>query len=267
MVDKSEQFRWLVRLGYAARGVVYLVLGYLALTTAGDVRGGGSAVFDLLQDVPMGTAVLWVMAIGLLAYALFKLISAVGDVQHHGSDAKGLIKRAGDGASAVAHTILAIAAYQYATGSSRSSAGGGEGSKQVAGSILEMPLGDLVIGIVGVGFLFGGLMQAKSAITATFMNHVGSSAPAAVEPVGRLGHAARAVVFGIIGWSLVQSAWLDSEAQVKGLGDALMSLRDDGPLYTVVAIGLVLFGIFSLVVARYRIVPDVHPGDLKPSLH
>jgi hypothetical protein len=109
-------------------------------------------------------------------------------------------------------------------------------------------------------------MQAKSAVTAGFMSHVGPGAPAAVEPIGRLGHAARAVVFLIIGWSLVRSAWLDSEAEVKGLGDALMSLSGSGTLYTAVAVGLLLFGMFSLVVARWRIIPDVHSSDLRPSL-
>src|SRR6185436_9482619 len=88
MVDNSEKFRWLVRLGYAARGVVYIVLGYLALTTASEAQDGGDAVFDLLRDVPLGTLVLWLMAIGLLAYASFKFISAIGDVQRRGSDPK-----------------------------------------------------------------------------------------------------------------------------------------------------------------------------------
>jgi hypothetical protein len=266
MVDTSEKFRWLVRLGYAARGVVYLVFGYLALTTANQARDGGTAVFDLLRDVPLGTLVLWLMALGLLAYALFKFISAIGDVQHHGSDPKGLMKRVGEGASAIAHTILAFAAYQYATGSSGGSSSGSEGSQQAAGSILEMPLGELVIGVVGLGFLVGAFMQAKSAVTAAFMKHVGGGAPSAVEPIGRLGYAARAAVFAIIGWSLVRSAWLDSEAEVKGLGDALLSLRDSGALYTAVAIGLLLFGMLSLVVARWRIIPDVHSSDLRPSL-
>ena len=267
MVDNSEKFRWFVHLGYAARGVVYVVLGYLALTTADRARDGGTAVFDLLRGVPLGTLVLWLMAIGLAAYAMFKFISAIGDVQRHGSDAKGLMKRVGDAASAVAHTILAFAAYQYAAGSSGGSSSGSGGSQQAAGSILELPLGDWLVGLVGVGFVVGAFMQAKGAVTAAFMKHVGRGAPAAVEPIGRLGHAARAVVFAIIGWSLVRSAWLESEAEVKGLGDAIISLRDNSTLYTVVAVGLLLFGVFSLVVARYLIIPDVHRGDLKPSFH
>lgn len=266
MVDKSEKFEWLVRLGYAARGLVYLVLGYLALTTAGEAQGGGTAVFDRIQDVPLGTVVLWLMAIGLLAYAAFRYISAIGDLERQGSDAKGVGKRIGYGVSAVAHTILAYAAFQYATGSSGGS-GGSDGAQQTTGSILEMPLGDLLIGIVGLGFLVGAFMQAKSAVTAHFMIHISSRAPAAVKPIGRLGHAARAIVFAVIGWSLVRSAWLDSEAQVKGLGDAILSLRDNGTLYTIVAVGLLAFGLFSLVISRFGVIPNVRAGDLKPSLH
>ena len=73
------------------------------------------------------------------------------------------------------------------------------------------------------------------------------------------------LVVAIIGWSLMQSAWFTSERQVKGLGEAILSLRDMGTLYTLVAIGLLLFGVFSLVVARYRIIPDLGPEGVKPS--
>jgi hypothetical protein len=264
MVVKAPKFQWFVRLGYAARGLVYMTLGYLALTTASSARGGGEAVFDVLQDIPLGTALLWLMAAGLLAYALFKAVSAIGDVQHHGSDAKGLATRIGDGASALAHTVLAYAALQYATGSAQAASGG---QARAAGSVLELPLGDLVVGMVGIGFLAGAVMQARSAATARFMEHVAGGAPAAVEPIGRVGHAARAVVFAVIGWSLVQSAWLDSAREVKDLGEAILSLRDNGAVYTLVAVGLLLFGLFSLVVARYRIVPELHASDLRPRLH
>src|SRR5262245_32323376 len=77
MVDKSEKFRLLVRLGYAARGLVYVLLGYLALSASGDAAAGPEASFDMLQDVPLGAAVLYVAAVGLLAYAIYKLIAAV----------------------------------------------------------------------------------------------------------------------------------------------------------------------------------------------
>lgn len=264
MVDKSRSFNALVRLGYAARGLVYVLLGYLALSTRGEAREGASSVFDYLQDVPLGTALLWAVAIGLLAYSAFKLISAVADVQHHGSDTKGALKRVGDLASGVAYAFLAYAAYQFASGGQLAPKGGQ--SQHMAGTVMDWGVGPIVLGLVGLGFLVGAAMQAKSAVTADFMKHVAASAPAAVESVGRAGSAARAVVFALIGWSLVQSALFVESGKAKGLGEAILALRDKGVLYTLVAIGLLLFGVFSLVMARYRVIPDLDKGDLKPKL-
>lgn len=265
MVDKSEKFRWLVRLGYAARGLTYFLLGYMALGTRIEEGDGSTAVLDMLQDVPLGTPLLYLTALGLGGYAVFKLASAIGNVQNRGADAKGIVKRIGDGASAVAYSVLAYAALQFARGT-RQSAEGGQ-SEETAGTVLDWALGDLVIGLIGLGFLIGALMQAKDAVTGSFMHQVSPRAPNAIEPIGRAGHAARAVVFALIGWSLVQAAWLNSETRVKGLGDALLSLRESGTLYVPVAIGLMLFGVFSMAVARYRIIPDIRAGDLKPSLY
>lgn len=261
MVDKSEKFGWFVRLGYAARGLVYILLGYIALSTANGAAGGGEAVFDLLQQVPLGSVLLWVMAFGLLAYAAFKFLAGIADIENRGIDAKGVMKRIGDVASGVAHSFLAHAAYRFATGTQQSA----NGSQEKAGTVLSWELGGLVVGLIGLGFLIGAAMQARTAVTAHFMHRVSPRAPTGIEAVGRVGHAARAVVFAIIGWSLVQSAWFSSQSRVKGLGEAVLSLRDMGSLYTLVAVGLLLFGVFSLVVARYRVIPDLGPAGLKPS--
>lgn len=263
MVDKSEKFSWLVRTGFAARGITYILLGYIALSTRGEAKGGGSAVYDYIQEVPFGTPILWVMTVGLLAYVAFRLMCAISDLQHRGTDTTAIFKRIGDAASAVAHLFLAYACYQFATGEKRSSEG--EGGQEMAGSILAMELGWIVIGVIGLGFLVGALMQAKTAYTAHFMNRISARAPHLIEPVGRAGHAARAVVFLLIGWSMIKGAWAESENRVQGLGEAILSLRDMGTLYTLVALGLILFGIFSLFIARYRIIPDFGPEELKPS--
>jgi len=263
-IDKSRGFITLVRLGYAARGVVYILLGYLALSTRGEAREGASSVFDYLQEVPLGSVMLWLVALGLLAYAGFKLISAIGDLQHRGSKPKGILKRAGDGASGIAHLFLAYAAFQFASGGKHAAEGGQ--SQQMAGTVMDFSVGAFVLGLVGLGFIVGAFMQAKSAVTADFMKHVDGRAPTGVEAVGRAGSAARMVVFALIGWSLIQSAWLSQSGKVKGLGEAILALRDDGVIYTLVAIGLLLFGVFSLVMARYRIIPDFEKRDLKPKL-
>lgn len=263
MVDKSEKFSWFVRLGYLARGMVYLLLGYIALSTAGKAEDGQAAVFDLLQDIPLGTVILYFVAVGLLAYAGYKAIDAASDLENHGSDTKGRMKRVGSAASAVAHLLLAWTAYQFATGEKQQSAQGDGGSQETASSLLAWEIGPFVLGVVGIGFLIGAAMQAKNAWTAGFMKRIGRGAPDYVCPIGRAGHAARAVVFLLIGWSVIRSAWFSQSSEVKGLGDAIVALSGSG-IYSLVAVGLIMFGVFSMITARYRVIPDVHHGDLKP---
>lgn len=261
-IDKSRNFITLVRLGFAARGLTYILLGYLALGTTGKAMEGQNGVFDYLQEVPLGTTLLWVVAVGLLAYALFKLISAIANIQNHSDDAKGAAHRVGDLASGIAHIGLAYAAWRFATGGKPQSGG----SEAMAEPVMDITLGPVLIGLGGLGAMIAAAMQARRAITASFMKDIAGNAPSFVKPVGQAGHAARAVVFAIIGWSLVRGAWLVQETAIKGLGEALVSLRGMGVVYTLVAIGLLMFGAFSLVTARYRIIPDFDSSQLKPDL-
>jgi hypothetical protein len=263
MVDKSEKFRWLVRLGFAARGVVYFLIGYLALTAARPT--GPEHAFDLLQNAPLGEPILYAAALGLLGYALFRLASLVFDVENHGSSGKGLLNRAGHGASGVAHLALAWTAFKFAQGDKQTAESGA--AQEAAGTLLSLPLGSLLLGLVGVGFAAAAALQAKSVVSASFTHVISGDAPAAIKTLGRIGSAARAVVFLVIGWSLVRSAWFESSGEVKSLGEAIGSLAGSGTLYTLVAAGLLVFGVFSLLLARYRIVPDFDRAALRPTLH
>lgn len=263
-IDKSQRFTTLVRLGFAARGLTYTLLGVLALGTSGAARAGPQGVFDYLQDIPLGGAILGAVALGLLGYAAFKLLSGISNIEHHPGDAKGIGMRVGDIGSGLMHLLLAYAAYRFATGAKAAAETGAEAA--MVQPVMDLEVGPLLIGLAGLGMLIAAVVQAKHAATGDFMRQIASSAPRAVKTVGRIGHAARAVVFAIIGWSLVRAAWLDAEGAVKGLGEALVSLRDMGMIFTAVAIGLILFGAFSLVTARYRIIPDLKQGDLRPQL-
>jgi len=263
MVDKSQGFISLVRIGFAARGITYMLLGYFALAASSRIEGGNKAVFAEIENWSLGELLLWVIAIGLIAYAAFKFFSAIGDIQHRGSDAEGILRRIGDAASGVAYSALSFAAFQFAAGSKDASAQ--DSSQEQASTLLSMDLGGLVLGLIGIGFVVGAVMQAKKAIDASFMQRVRADAPRFVEPIGRIGSASRAVVFALIGWSLVQAAWFSQSSEVKGIGQALLSLRDEGVLYTLTAAGLILFGLFSVVVSRYQIIPDFDQEGLKPS--
>ena len=262
MVDKSEKFRWLVRLGFAARGLVYLLIGLLALTSGRE--SGPEGAFDLLQNAPFGAPILYLAALGLVGYALFRLASLLFDTENLGTSGKGVAQRIGHGASGVAHLALAWTAFQFAQGDK--STASDPAAEQAAGTLLSFPLGSLMLGLIGLGFIAAAAFQAKSALSADYRREIASDAPAIVAPLGRIGYAARAVVFAVIGWSLVRSAWFGVSEEVKSLGEAIATLAASGVLYTLVAVGLLVFGLFSLLLARFRIVPDLARADLRPGL-
>lgn len=258
MVDKSEKVVWLARVGFATRGVVYVLLGYLALTTAKyhTVDDGAGDTFAMMAEVPVGWAVLYLAAAGLLGYALYRFSAALFDIERKGSSAKGLAHRAGYFASAVVHTGMAWTAANFASGAKHA---GEDQSARWAESALGYSLGSTALGIVGIALIIAAAFQAKNAATADFMKHVSSRAPQATCWIGRAGHAARSVVFALIGWSLLRSAWFERSSEVLSLGGAINDLRGTGWTFTLVAAGLFLFGVFSIILARYRTIPDPLP--------
>ena len=264
MVDTSEKFRWLVRLGYVARAVLYTLLGVIGLTSRERISEGAQGVFEMVQGAPAGTAILWLLVLGLLGYALFRLSSAVFDIEHHGTDKKGLAERAGHGGSALGHLLLAWSAFQLATSSGGGGSEGGRAQDAAAG-VLSFELGALVLGLLGLCFLVAGVFQAKKGLTGEFMSRISPRAPDATRWLGGAGYVARAVVFAIIGWALVQSAWFGNTSEVVTLGGAIATLSDDGLAFTLVSIGLLMFGLFSLVLARYRTIPEMDVSGKMPS--
>lgn len=255
MVDKSEKIVWLARLGYAVRGLVYLLLGYLALSATGqdEARRGTTGALEYVRSIPGGTAILYVSALGLIGYALYKFIAALYDTENLGADAKGVGQRGAYLASAVVYGALSWTAIQLANGS-RSQ--GGDQNRELASTALTFDLGPVALGIAGIALLVGAGFQAKSAFDAGFMKHISSRAPGATCWIGRIGLATRALVFLLMGWSLLRSAWFASSQEVRSLGQALLDLREMGVGFTIVAIGIAVFGVFSLITARYRIIPD-----------
>jgi len=255
MAGKSEKFRWLARLGFAARGVVYLLIGYLFLTgdpqRAGD--GGPESAFAWLHDAPGGTVLLHLTALGLLGYGLFRLASALLNIDNQRDDMKGAARRVGHGASGLFHLVLAWTALQFA----RSGATTGSDSHEAAGMLLSVSFGAILLGLIGLAFLIAAAEQAKSAWQASFLQEVSRDAPRFLAPLGRAGYAARAVIFVLIGWSLIKSAWFESSSEVMTLGQSIASLSEDGMIFRLIALGVLLFGAFSLLLARYRIIPEI----------
>jgi hypothetical protein len=256
MAQTNEGLILLARLGYVARGLVYALLGYLALSATGTqtVRDGQAGALAFFKDVPGGSLILGAAALGLLGYAIFRFSTALLDTERHGTDAKAIAVRAGYFVSAVIHLGLSWSAMQFAMGARQQP---GDSTHDMVSAALDHDLGDVALGLAGVALIGAALFQAWDAVKLDFMKRVSAQAPAWTCWIGRIGYAARAVVFLAMGWSLMRSGWFERTSEARSLGQAILDLREFGTAYTLVAAGLVLFGAFSLIVARYRIIPEI----------
>lgn len=256
-VDRLNRVETYARAGYAARGIVYILLGYFAIATAGGSGSDGTkGVLREIQQMPAGTILLVLVGLGLAAWGMYRLYGAAVDIQGKGTDAKGIGTRGGHALSGIAHLFLCYVALRLAFGDG--SGGGSDGSTQAqaASTASALPLGNTLIALVAIGFGIAALQQLAKAVTGDFMRLIDRDAPDFTEWLGRAGYAARAIVFGAIAWQILQVAFASGSARQASIGGALTSLRDTQWLYMLVAGGLFLFGLFSLVMARYRRIRD-----------
>ncbi len=257
------------RLGFGARGVVYGLVGGLALLAAfgaGGQTGGSRSALTTLLGQPFGRVLLGGVGLGLLGFALWRGLSAVLDADRHGTSAKGLAVRAGQGIGAALYTSLALWALGLALAT-----GGAGGSEDAAARdwtawLMAKPFGQWLVGLVGVGLAGVGVGWILKGWRGDVLERLALPAGARrwALPMGRLGFAARGVVFVIIGGFVVLAALRSSSRQVKGLGGALDTLAAQPygwALLAATAAGLLAFGLFGLVQARYRRIDAPAPAD------
>ncbi|HEX6144566.1 MAG TPA: DUF1206 domain-containing protein [Geminicoccaceae bacterium] len=252
----------LARAGYAARGVVYIIIGYFAVLAAWGGGGGQTtdskgALLSLL-DEPFGTVLLGIVAVGLIGYALWRLIQGAMDTDGHGSDAKGLAIRGGLLISAVTHVLLAIFAFSLIFGwGSGGGGGGGGGTQDWTAWLMRQPYGRWLVALVGLAVLGAGIAHIVKGWKAKFEKYLRMDRQKldTARPICRFGLIARGVVFLIIGALFLVAAWQIDPSQAQGLAGALQTLQEQAygwVLLGVIALGLVAFGIYSLIEAIWR---------------
>lgn len=242
----------LTRLGFAARGIMYLLIGWIALRTG--TSADGQEALDRLQS-SAGWVVMAAMALGFAAYGLWRLIEAAVDSENHGSGAKGVAVRAGGAVSGFVHLALALYAARLAFDGDGGSSGGAAADSGAA-TALDLPGGPLLVLIAALALAGTGLYQFVKAAKLGFLDHLepGAARQQWVRWVGRAGYAARGVTFLVIGWFLFRVWQSDDADAAGGIAQALDALPDG--LFLLVAAGLGLFGVFSLVEALYRRIAD-----------
>ena len=258
----NEAATFLARLGFAARGLVYLIIGGFAVDAA--MRGGSAAdnqgAIATLAHQPFGQILLFIVTAGLAGYALWRLTEAAGNPEKIARDAHGNLKRLGSAVSGIAHVALAWTAVKLASNSATAAGGrspGDANARDWTAWLLSQPFGRLLVAAVAIGLFAAAFQQGKKAWTAKFAAELqgDTPVPAYVTVAGRIGYAARAVVFTIIGGFFTAAAWQSRASEAGGMADALGKLQSQPGgkwLLTAMGIGLALFGIFSLIEARFR---------------
>lgn len=252
------------RIGYAAQGVVYAVLGILALLTAfgdgdGKLTNSKGAIAEIGSQ-PFGQVLLWATALGMLCYAIWNGVRALLDPEHKGTDGKGTVKRIGYAFSSVWHVMLAVYAAQLAIGS----AGSSGGDNTWVAKLMSVTAGPILVGLVGAIAVGFGLVQMYLGIKGKAgREYAGAQMSPRMRQVSRrisrVGVFARGLVFPVVGASLIAAAIEHDPGEASNFGEALGEFAS-GPFGTFVlafvAAGLFAYGLHLFFIARYGHLPE-----------
>ena len=222
---------------------------------AADTAGGGREGIEGYG--PVGGAALVVISAGLLAYAVWKLMQAIRGRRPEGGGAVKLWERVSDAAGGLAYLVFLAIAVEVLTGTSGNSSGE---TRRAAAGVLGWPGGGVIVGTAGALLIAVSANQLWDAVSGGFADEIETERMSAAERavlmvIGRVGLAARAIVFALVGYFLVRTAIDYQPRSAVGVDGALGRLRGEplGPvLLGLVAAGLLTFAAFSLLEARYR---------------
>jgi hypothetical protein len=257
----EEWVRNYARAGYTARGIVFTLIGLLAIQVALGARGktrGPNGALTYLASKPFGAVLLAVLAIGLLAFCAWRLVQALRDTEHKGTTAKGIAARIGYAFSGLLYCGFAVTSLGLIAG--HRAQRDGEGAKTLTEKLLSQPFGQLLVGALGVGVIAFGILQLWKAYNIEFakclsFDRLSAGQRKALIQVCRVGVAARGVVTGITGVFFLHAAIDANPREAKGLGEALSAVAQQPHgtvLLFLIALGVMAYAAYQFVQARYR---------------
>jgi len=246
------------RVGLAAYGVTHLLIAWIALQVAfggGGEQANQKGAFQEIASNSFGVFLLWVIVLGFVAVALWRLEQAIWGYRYVSDHKKQLRKRAASAFKAVVFGTLAVWAATTAAGSG----GGGSGGQKATAGVLGLPGGQWIVGLVGLGIVVAGGNKIYAGWKKKFEDDMDMPSDQktrqAVERTGQVGYIAKGVSIGVIGVLVVIAAIQFDPAKAAGLDAALRSLMQTplGPwLLVVVALGLAAYGVFCWFDAKYH---------------
>ena len=254
---RSRYLAILARIGLAARGLMYILIGWIAIDVAVSHSGkkaDSSGALRLVGGSPVGKVVLWLLVVGFVGLALWRLTEAIYGAR--GPDGHKRIAALG---RTILYGFLAYVVLKYAIGAGAPKSSNSQ-SKDLTATVMAHPGGRVLVILVGLALAIAGAILAYQAWRKDFLKHLelGTAGPTArrvVERLGQIGGIARGVVFAVAGIFLFVAGVKANPAQAKGIDSTLRSFASTplGPwLLVLVAAGLVVFGLYSCCEARWR---------------
>jgi uncharacterized protein DUF1206 len=246
------------RLGHLAKGAIYALVGVLALQVALGAGGriaGNHEAFELIGDQPFGRALLFLIAVGLAGYALWRVIEAAGGVWQ--KPRGGALHRLGALGAGLVNGALSVAVFQMALGSAGS---GSSEPRSWVGQLLQQPFGEVALALVGAIIIGVGVFQFYQAYSKKFLEDFRLSKMSPDEQrwvtrAGQAGLVARGVVFPIVGAGFLRAALEHDPSKTRDTRAALIEIASSAGgqiALALVAIGLLCFALFMVASARYR---------------